>query len=183
MVTYTDASALLAKVQGCTFAALDTLTYPPLKGGKANPMQGKIAKHSIGHRVMLFTNKNSSGYENKVRRHLIAEGKNPDSFAMGALPWGKRIENTPFIENNGKYYLQTVFLKSGENKYRVTNSGPIVLPDGKVFLAGSYIDKDDIIGLKETSGSEGQGLENEVIVRAFALESILAIRAMNNELA
>lgn len=168
-MTYDECANLLASIKGCTFAALDTVTTPILKGGKSNPMQGKVEKHCTGHRVLLFTNKNSSGYENKVRRHLEREGKNPDSFVMGGLPWGERIKDTPFIHNKGKHYLQCVFLASGEVTYRYKESGETIL-------------KEEIIGLNERSGSEHQNLDDQVIVRTYAIESIVALRAFHEEL-
>lgn len=164
---YSKAQQLLAQIQGCTFAAMDTETVPVLKGGKKNPMQGKLVKRATGHRVMLFTNANSNAYENKVRRHLIKEGKNPDTFTLGALPWGQRIEGTPFIENKGKHYLQCVFIESGSIEYE---------------LEGQPIAAESIIGLREETGSEKQGLEDSVIVRTFSLESIKALRAFSEEL-
>lgn len=169
-LTFNEAKALLDNISGCTFAAMDTVTKPILKGGKSNPMQGRIEKRATGHRIMLFSNKESNGYLNKVRRELEREGKNPDSFQLGPLPWGERVPNSPFIANKGKYYLQCIFLESGAVDYR---------------LDGEPIAKEAIQGLNERSGAEHQGLEseNEVIVRTFSLESIEALRAFNEELA
>ena len=181
------ASAILATVQGCTFAGLDTVTVPVLKGGKANPFQGKVAKVATGHKVLLFTNQNSNGYLNKVRRHLEAEGKDPDSFQLSSLPWGERIEGTPFIRHKEKHYLQCVFLDSGSIEYRALE--PITYtPHSDSFDVPMKWDTNEeipehlIIGLPDRSGSEHQGLDNEVIVRTFALESIEGLRAMKYRL-
>lgn len=181
---YPTLSNLLAKLAGCSFAALDTETIPVLKGGKSNPMQGKVLKRVTGSRIMLFTNTNSSGYENKVRRHLELEGKNPDSFKLGALPWGERVKDSPFITNRGEYYLQAVFLKPGQVDYlAITDMTFAENIKGKWhYSCGEYIDKANIPGLPDTTGSEHQGLENEVIVRAYKLDSIVAIRAFGEEL-
>lgn len=186
MFSLQEIQAMLATIQGCSFAGLDTATIPVLTGGKKNPMQGKIIKRCIGHNVMLFTNTNSSGYENKVKRHLEASGLDPNGWTMGELPWGKRLPNSPIIDNNGKYYLQAVFLKAGVTQYFATdeielNNQPHIFVR---YKEGELIPKANIPGLKDTTGSEGQGLERDkqVIVRTYALDSILAIRAENKEL-
>lgn len=178
---YKELAALLARIEGCTFAALDTVTKPALKGGKANPMQGKVAKHMTGARVMLFTNKNSNAYANKVKRHLEKEGKNPESFKLGKLPWGERVKDTPFIENKGEHYLQVIFLEAGTVTYRATSR--ILDGDGNLlYYTGQVIDRESVQGLSERTGSEHQGLENEVIVRTFKIDSIRSIRAFQEEL-
>jgi hypothetical protein len=174
---FNQLQSILANIQGCTFAGLDTVTVPVLLGGKKNPMQGKVEKHCLGHRVMLFTNAHSNGYANKVRRHLEKEGKNPDSFELGPLPWGERLPNSPIIHNKGKHYLQCVFLAAGSIQYFRRIDDLDDLRSGLVPIA-----KDAIEGLNERSGSEHQGLDNEVIVRTYALDSIVALRAFGEEL-
>lgn len=185
MLQRDEATALLSRVDGCTFAALDTLTVPILYGGKNNPFQGKVEKHARGHRVMLFTNKFSSGYENRVRKMLIREGKNPDSFKLSALRWGERMPESPFITHKGKYYLQCVFLESGEIEYRATDA--INVSDAyteRWYNPGDTIPKEVIVGLKDDESYVHQGLEpsDAVIVRAFDLNNIVALRAFNEEL-
>lgn len=186
MLSFNQAAALLSQIDGCTFAALDSLTVPVLKGGKKNPFQGKIEKAATGHRVMLFSNKQSNGYENKVRRMLASEGKNPSSFVLSPLPWGERIPESPFIHNNGKYYLQCVFLESGEIEYRATDTIDLQTPDAfQRFHAGTILAAETIQGLKEDDSYIHQGLEPEdaVIVRTYCLDNIVALRAFNEQLA
>jgi hypothetical protein len=136
---------------------------------------------------MLFTNQNSNGYLNKVRRHLEAEGKDPNSFQLSALPWGERIEGTPFIRHKDKHYLQVVFLESGSVHY-VAMEPILYSPHRNSFdvpmkwQANEEIPEHLIIGLPDRSGSEHQGLDKEVIVRTFCLESIQGLRAMRYQL-
>jgi hypothetical protein len=163
--------ALLNTINGATFAGLDTLTEVKLKGGRANPMLGRVTKRTMGNHVMLFTNKNTNGYDAMVKRRLAAEGKNPDSFKLGALPWGTRLPNSPVIENKGKYYIQTVFLKGGKSEY---------------LLDGQPIEKSAIVGLDDKpieSGKQGLADDNAVVVRTFALDSILEARLMGEAVA
>lgn len=166
-----DIQRLLDKINGCTFAGLDCTTVVDLRGGKKNPMRGRVRKVTIGNRVMLFTNKKSSGYDNMVKRRLQQEGKNPDTFVLGELKWGNRLPNSPVIRHikDGRecFYLQCIFLEAGAVKY---------------FLDDQQIAKDDVEGLAPESSSSKQGLTNEVIVRSYKLESIDAIRIMGEEI-
>lgn len=160
---------LINRINGVTFAGLDCVTDVKLKGGKSNPMQGRVTKRCDGNRVMLFTNKKSSGYENMVKRRLEQEGKDPSSFVLGKLAWGERIPESPIIEHKGAYYLQTIFLAAGKSTY---------------FLDGQPIAKEDIIGLDDKDvGSGRQGLEdeNKVVVRTYKFDSIRCIRLFKEQ--
>ena len=148
-------------VLGASFVGLDTLTIPTLKGGKGNPMQGEVAKFNEGSSVMVFQNKNSNGYENMVMKRLIAEGKNPESFELGKRTWGTRIEGTPLIEHKGEYYLEVIFLKSGEVSY---------------YHEGKEIHKNEVIGLEEKEEGKQGGLDNKVIIRTFKVASLISVR-------
>lgn len=152
--------ALLANVNGNTIISIDTETVPTLKGGKANPMQGKVRKVMIGGNVMVFTNKNSNGYENMVNRRLEKEGFDAKSFSVGPRSWGSRIEGTPFVEHNGALYLEVIFLRAGKVEYK----------HGVRPIAA-----DQIEGLQEKQEAEQGGLTDKVFIRTFKEESIIAI--------
>lgn len=173
---------VLSGFEGATFAGLDTETIPTLTGGKSNPFQGKVLKRCLGHSVMLFTNKLTSGYDNMVKRRLKQAGLDPASFTMGALPWGKRLDNSPLIVNKDKHYLQCVFLGAGSTEFVALDT--IKLNPNTVWNAGDSIARYMLTGLREETGSEHQGLErdSQVIVRTYALDSIVAIRCMGTEL-
>jgi hypothetical protein len=172
----------LEALKGTTFIGLDTETVPALKGGKKNPFQGKIKKLCKGHQVILY---GTPGYETKVKRHLIAEGKDPESFKAGGLPWGQHIPGTSFLEHKGELYLQCVFLNAANHiEYQATSE--IVL-EGAIaghwrYGEGENIPKENIPGLPVHSGSEHQGLDKQVIVRAYKISSITGLRAFGNEL-
>jgi len=165
-------ATILSTVNGASFISLDTVTDVKLTGGRKNPMQGRVTKRVTGSSVMVFTNKNSNGYANMVERRLMQEGKDPQSFQLGQRQWGTRIENEPFVrhEKDGqlKFYLEVIFLKAGKTEY---------------LLDGEPIAKDAIEGLPEAKDNdEGQGgLENKVIVRSYAVDSIVAIRVNKDE--
>jgi hypothetical protein len=138
-----------------------------LKGGKANPHLGRITKVMIGSSVMVFQNKNSNGYDNMIKRRLVAEGKDPQTFTLGERSWGTRLPNTPIVHHIDKagvekHYLEVIFLKAGEVHYE---------------LDGEVIAQQDVIGLDAKEEGEQGGLDNKVIIRSFNLDSIAAMRA------
>lgn len=152
------------EVHGANFIGIDTVTDVKLKGGKKNPMQGRVQKLTVGSSVIVFSNTNKNGYEAMVKRRLAKEGQNPEKFELSPLAWGQRIPETPFIEHKGNFYMQVIFQKAGDVIY---------------LLDGKQIDKSEIIGLPEvkpSADSQG-GLEDKVIVRAYKCESIKAVRA------
>ena len=104
-------------VNGMTPIGIDTVTSPRLKGGKSNAMQGRVKKIMTGANVMLFQNKTVHGYDAMVKRRLIGEGKNPANFVLSPRKWGTRIAGTPFVTHNGNYYLECIFLSSGQVSY------------------------------------------------------------------
>jgi hypothetical protein len=146
---------LMENVNGSTFIALDTTTPVTLKGGKANPFQGRVSKVVIGSNVMVFQNKNANAYENMVNRRLKEEGKG--EFAVGPRQWGERIQGTPFVTHKGALYLEVIFLKAGERHYTV---------DGARFdgaIQGLDEDKEE--------GHQG-GLTDKVIIRTYKVANI-----------
>ena len=157
----------LNNLEGGTFVGLDTETQVKLKGGKKNPMQGRVTKRMEGATVMCFSNANSNAYENMVKRRLVAEGKNADDFQLGERAWGQRIAGTPFVEHNGKHYLEVIFMRAGNTVY---------------FLDGQPIAKANIEGLEDAPEGNGQGgLDDKVVIRTFALDSVIALRANGTE--
>jgi hypothetical protein len=162
---YTTLIAAMADINGASFVGIDTHTDVKLTGGKKNPMQGRVTKRMVGATVMSFQNKNFSAYEAMVHRRLAAEGKDPAKFVLSERAWGTRIPNMPIVEHfkDGvtKYYLEVIFMKPGVVTY---------------FLDGAPIAKGDIEGLAEREEGEQGGLENKVIIRTFAADSITELR-------
>jgi hypothetical protein len=161
-VTKSQLLSAIAQLQGVAIGSINTLTVPVLTGGKKNPMQGRITKETFNGNVLFACNINGNTYMNMVKKRLAQEGKDPESFVLGALPWGERIQNTPFITNKGEIYVQVSYLHPPkEIIYR---------------FCGHIIDKADIIGLKESSNGEQGGLDNKVPVRTPKLSSIVGLK-------
>ena len=154
----------LAVVNGGTFVGIDTETSVTLTGGKKNPLQGHVTKRTTGATVMCFSNQEKNAYESMVRSRLVKEGKDPESFTLSPRVWGQRIQGTPFVEHNGKYYLECIFQHAGVTTY---------------YVDGVLTDKADIDGLpekKEVELKEGE-LENKPVLRAYGFDSIIGLRA------
>lgn len=129
-------------------------TVPKLKGGKANPHQGRILKVTEGAIGQLFTS--GKGYFDRVNEGLVEEGKEAN-FEPKARAWGVRVEGTPLIEHKEKFYLDVIFDEPGRTRF---------------LLDGGEIEREMIEGLEEKKEGEQGGLENKVYVRSIGLESI-----------
>lgn len=165
---YAEVSKIFEGDKGVTFISIDTTGNVSLKGGKSNPFQGRITKKTIGSNVMIASMEEGSAYVNAVRRRMAAEGKDPSTWSPKPRAWGSKIPGTPFVEHNGKYYIEVMPQKSGVTSY---------------FLDGIEIkDPTQVQGFEYPKESEGQGgISEAVIVRSYALENITGIRAHGEE--
>jgi hypothetical protein len=167
MATFLGLKKEIEKVKGTTFCGLTTLTAVTLKGGKKNEMQGRVTKKMEDANVMLFSNTEDPGYVSIVRKRMIAEGKDPDTFTPKPRAWGQRMGNSPFIEHKDKHYLECFFVSKGKVTY---------------YLDNEEIPKEKIEGLDEKPEKtekeiESQGgIENKVVIRTFAIESIESLK-------
>ena len=150
-------------MSGGTFASIDTITDVKLTGGKKNIQQGRVQKQVIGSRVQIFQNKSVNAYEAKVKRELAKEGQLTSNFKLSPRQWGERIKDVPYVEHKGNYYLEVIFIKSGEVTY---------------LLDGAPIDKADVIGIPVVKASGQGGLKDQVIIRTYACNSIVGIRVL-----
>ena len=163
---------LLTNVKGNTFVSADCVTSVKLKGGKSNPYQNRITKHSTIN-GQLFSNQEYNAYEAMVNRRLEAEGK-PADFTVAARRWGTRVSGTPIIEHKGNYYME-VNVKSVSNTfYKV---------DGDGHYSRSELEAMGVTGFPVSSGSGRQGLEddNAVILRTYRFDSLRNVRMHRQE--
>jgi len=154
-------SEILEGFAGNTFIGLTTETEPKLMGGKKNPMQGRITKRTVSG-VQIFTNQNVNAYANKRNRNRAKAGDDTP-FVLSPRAWGERVVGTAFVTHKNKDYLEVIFNKVISSEY---------------FLDGAPIAKDAIEGLPASRPAEET---DSVIIRTYALESILEIRAFGNE--
>jgi len=64
---------VLDKLRGVSFIGLDIETIVPLKGGKANPMNGRVTKRVSNSTVLVAQNKTTNTYQNMVRNRIAGE--------------------------------------------------------------------------------------------------------------
>jgi hypothetical protein len=174
MIDYEKLNEMISSVRGTTFAGITTKTQVKLTGGKKNPMQGRVEKLTEDANIIVYSNSEVSGYGAMVKRRMLKEGKDPAEFVMKPRAWGTRVGKSPFIEHNGKYYLECIFRSPGKTTY---------------FLDGKPINKEDIEGLPEAKEkteekTEAQeksqgGIEDKIIIRTFALDSIVSVKLKN----
>lgn len=149
----------MQNVNGATFIGLNTVTPVKLRGGKKNPLQGRVTKVVTGSNVMVFQNKTTNGYENMVNRRLAQEGKEA-TFEVGPRAWGTRVENTPFVVHGESLYLEVIFLSCGKVEYHV---------DGALY-------EGVIEGLDNDHEEAVQGgLSNKVVIRTYKVANITSL--------
>jgi hypothetical protein len=155
------------RLHGASFIGLTTVTDVKLKGGMKNPLQGRVTKLTKNSNVMYFTNQNSNGYDNMVKRRLEREGKDPESFVLSPRVWGERVPNVPLVTHKGEYYLEVIFLRAGDVTY---------------FVNGVETPKESIEGLETPAVSEESqgGLDNKVIIRTYKVSSLKEV-VLNGE--
>jgi hypothetical protein len=169
---YATAQKAFGNIPSTTFVGLDTEVVVKLPGGKSNPYQGRLTKRATGANVSVYGNVHTSGYENKVKRNLAKEGKDPESFKAKPLRWGKRIPGTAFIEHEGEYFVSVIFNHPGTVEY---------LLDGQpIDLTVPPLGSENWLTIPQrTRNPNAQGglsEENEIFPRAFKLASIIEAR-------
>lgn len=191
---------LKSEFNGCSFAGLTSLTDVPLKGGKGNPMQGKVQKLNEGQLVMVFNTQTHSAYEKMVKKRLEEAGRNPEDFTLSGN-WFSHIEGTSLVAKKSDtscLYLQVIYSQKAESLLDFCKEKGIEVKeqDLEVFdacvksyknmvrsritylLDGKPIAKENIIGLEEDKEEGKQGgldAPMKVITRTFKLESIVAL--------
>lgn len=148
-----DCQHLLTSIKGVTFASLDAIVEP--KPG--------VELRITGERVLLYQNKNVSGYETLVKRRLEQAGKNPDAFVADSLPWGERIDGTPIIVHKDRHYLQCIVLEPGEYHY---------------FIGDCEINPRDV-NIFPKYPNQGLPPENSVYVHTYRLSNIVRLTLLN----
>ena len=149
---------VLRNHKGNGFAHLVAKTVPAMRKTN-NPHYGNVFKIADVNIQAGFH------YINSVNNQLSREGKTPDAEAK-PRKWGQRIKGTPLVEHTNKAGEYRLYL---EAKCESVNSVKYV--DGE----GNAIDKADIAEwLQERSAksSTQANVENEIILRDYALDSI-----------
>jgi hypothetical protein len=154
-ITQSALIGLLNGIKGATFATLNTRTDAKLKK-TGNPFAMPVTKESRVNVTLGFQ------YEAAVNRQRTREGTEAD-FEARPRQWGERVPGTFLVTHKGRTYLETKVERSVETPvYRDAN--------------GVELDPEAVKPFLPSRGGNRQGVEREIVVRDFALDSILAIR-------
>lgn len=157
-ITQASLLAMLAEIRGATFATLVTATDARLKK-TGNPF-GSVRKVSRVNVCLGFQ------YENAVNRQRTREGSEAD-FEAAPRQWGERV-SPMIIQHKGKIYLETKVEKSLGTSYLDSTGKELSSEQVQPFLP-------------TRSPSTRQETEKEILVRDYALESILSVAVAGEE--
>lgn len=150
---------LLLEIRGASFATVTTRTDARLKK-TGNPF-GRVEKISRVNVTLGFQ------YAGSVNRQRIRENETPDFVAMPRA-WGSRSNLSPMlIEHKGKFYLETKVERSIGHKY---------VTDG-----GEELSDEQVRPFLPTRSTSRQDVEKEILVRDYALDSIIGISFMGQD--
>lgn len=144
---------MLLEVRGASFATITTRTDARLKK-TGNPF-GYVEKVSRVNVTLGFQ------YANAVNRQRTREDETPDFVAM-PRQWGERsAQSRVLIEHKGKLYLETKVERSIDHEYRMADGRTLTDEQVQPFLPAR--------------GASRQGTEKEILVRDYAIDSIIGI--------
>ena len=149
---------MLADIKGATFATLVTATDARLKK-TGNPF-GNVRKVSRVNVCLGFQ------YESAVNRQRTREGSEAD-FETAPRQWGTHI-SAMLIEHKERIYLETKVEKSLDHKYLDANDQELSSEAVAPFLP-------------TRAQSTRQETEKEIVVRDYALDSILSLAIKGEE--
>jgi hypothetical protein len=152
-VTETELIYQLQLRAGAFPVTIEARTIPAM-AKTDNPYAGNCVKLSRVNGMLNWQ------YERAVNRQ---RGRKGDAGDFEAMPrkWGRRVDGTPFVQHNGKVYLELKVQRSLGYEYRT--------------LDGVAIDPAELTPFLRSAGETRQGVEREVILRDYALASIDAI--------
>lgn len=160
MKTFTKPSTqsiidLLINFNGHSFIGLTTLTDARAK--KTGNPYGKILK-----KTKLLANIGFH-YKNSLNNQAKREGKEID-FDIKPRRWGVRMENTPLVKHNDKYYLEYKAENVQSVQYYTEQGEELTKEQVQEFLP------------KKSTSSTQRELTKKIILRDVAIENILSLR-------
>ena len=159
-------NVLKSMIKGTFGTTLIAVTEPRMNK-RGNPYYGRIQKATYLVNVAL-----GYSYENTVNNRLAREGKEADFISQAPFGrvWVEGMENLLLqsTKNEHQYYLRTTMRPN-------TTAKVVYLIDGR---RATEQEVEEILRYIPQSRPTNQGLEegNEVIVRDYKLENILAIK-------
>lgn len=96
-------------------AIMDHCKPVKLKGGKSNPLQGRVTQYTTGSEVTLCSK--FTTYHELMQEACTKAGTGKVEF--GERRWGQHIGDTLFIEHLDNLYVQLIIDKVGTRRYLV----------------------------------------------------------------
>lgn len=150
---------MLMGIRGASFATVTTRTDARLKK-TGNPF-GHVEKVSRVNVTLGFQ------YAGSVNRQRVRENETPDFVAMPRA-WGERSPHSPLlIEHKGKLYLETKVERSLSHEYRTAD--------------GRTLSDEQVQPFLPTRSASRQEVEKEILVRDYAIDSIIGIAFQGQE--
>jgi hypothetical protein len=176
-----------AAVEQCVKLGLDPDTAPipevaeevvlvattfPKMNKRGNPFFGRVSKVSkVSGSINWLYSKWVNDQRERENGFTVLEGGAVkegvvEKFVAEKRRWGQRLERSPYVEHNGKYYLELGVDESLEHNYYL--DGEIVPKDSELFESIKP-------WLPKPRKSNRQGVDNDVILRDYAEASVTAI--------
>ena len=155
-ITSIELYDMLANLSGAKMATIETMTVPSMRKTR-NPFYDKVLKMTRVNVTLNFI------YANSVNNQRSKEG-NEEVFVPHQRKWGVRISNSTLVTHDGKLYVEAKMNGKPQSvEYYLTN--------------GESISKDVLLPFlpKKSSNQEHQGVEKEIVLRDYSLDSITAI--------
>jgi hypothetical protein len=150
MLTVNEFRDNLLKMKGSTIVTLHTDTKPAMIV-TGNPYVAARKRSTVNGVINWI-------YETVVNRQRIKEELEPN-FKAFPRKWGQRIKGTPLVEHKGNFYLEMKVEKSHAHYY----------------IGTEPLESNLVIPFLRPLGKSRQGVEKEIILRDYALESIKGI--------
>ncbi|RDJ35712.1 MAG: hypothetical protein DWQ19_12915 [Crenarchaeota archaeon] len=165
-ISTVELKELLERQRGASFVTIIARTKPQFIGGKSSPMVG-VEKVSRVNGVVNWS------YQNAVNNQRTREGQPLDEqgevefFEPEPRSWGQRLHDEvgrllPTVEHKGRTYLELKVQKSIEYSF---------------YRDDQRIPNEEVLPhLRKNTEGRRQEVDNPVILRDYALDSIKAIR-------
>lgn len=161
-VTPEELKDLLMSRKGANFVSFESETDARLRK-TGNPF-GEVRKTSKVNGMINWVYANAVNRQRSREGQPVGEDGEVEHFEPKPRKWGTRIKGTPFVENNGKLYV--------EIKVERTLSKPTYRDaDGNVLTAEQVAPF-----LPKRKKNARQGVDKEVILRDYSMDNIRRIK-------
>lgn len=155
-VTPNQIEDILREIRGAKAVTITAKTELKMKVSARQAFSGPVFKLSRVNGMINWV------YENAVNRQREREGVTAD-FESHPRQWGVRLQGTPFVQHNDSLYLELKVEKSLEEPTYVDVEGNAVTFDAVQPH------------LTARSNSSRQGVEKQIILRDYRMDSITSI--------